>query len=388
VVKTTRASSPGDHLVIIDATAIPSDRSGVGRYLDGLIAALGGPFAIACQQADADYYRALAPDAIVLPQHPSISSVPARLLWEQFRLPSVAKRVGARVIHSPHYTSPLFSRLRRVVTFHDATFFSDPHLHTRLKRTFFRTWIRLSARLADAIIVPSQATADELLRYQVHGSDRYVVAYHGVDQTLFHVPTIAERRDAADMLGLGDAPWIAFLGTIEPRKNVPVLVAAYRAVVSEWSQHWGAIPTLAIAGGQGWEDGLGAELEMTSSPARVELLGFIDLDVMRGFLGGSAVVCYPSSGEGFGLPVLEAMACGAPVLTTRRLALPEVGGDAVAYSEPNAASLAAALRALIDNPSERARLAEAGRRRSEDFTWANSARTHRRVYAQSEPRKG
>ena len=104
---------------------------------------------------------------------------------------------------------------------------------------------------------------------------------------------------------------------------------------------------------------------------------------LPGYLGGAMVVAYPSHGEGFGLPVLEAMACGAPVLTTNRLSLPEVGGDAVAYTEPDVEAIAAALNALLDDPDRRAQLGEAGHQRSLEFTWAASAEAHLASYARA-----
>ena len=367
--------------VLVDATAIPADRGGVGRYLDELVAQLDGPFVIACQARDERYYRELAPSALVLPQHPRIASVARRLVWEQLTLPRIARAAGVDVVFSPHYTVPVLSRKKRVVTFHDATFFSDPAVHTALKGLFFRTWIRLSSRLADAVVVPSVATASELARYIPRPVEGFDVAYHGVDRDRFHEPTGDEIAHAASSLGLDGAPWIAFLGTVEPRKNVPALVVAYRALVADWHQAWGPVPALAIAGGIGWETGLDAEVAAVEAPAAVHVLGFIDLEIMRGFLGGATVVSYPSLGEGFGLPVLEAMACGAPVLTTRRLALPEVGGDAVAYSEPDSPSITGALRTLMADASLRARLAAQGIERSKRFSWRESAITHQAVFA-------
>ena len=367
--------------VLVDATAIPSDRGGVGRYLDELIAVLDGPVVIACQGRDEQFYRRIAPTATVLPQAPGIASTARRFLWEQISLPTIARRAGANVIFSPHYTIPLFTRRRRVVTFHDATFFSDPDVHTRVKGLFFRGWIRLSSRLADAVIVPSVATASELARFIPRAVDRFDVAYHGVDRERFHEPSSAEIDQAATTLGLAGAPWIAFLGTVEPRKNVPALVVAYRELVAHWQSAWGAVPSLAIAGGLGWETGLDAEVALVEAPASVRVLGFIDLEIMRGFLGGATVVSYPSLGEGFGLPVLEAMSCGAPVLTTRRLALPEVGGDAVAYSEPDSPSITDALRTLMADAGLRSRLAAQGIERSKRFSWRESAIKHQAVFA-------
>jgi len=133
----------------------------------------------------------------------------------------------------------------------------------------------------------------------------------------------------------------------------------------------------------GWDRRVAVEAARV--PARLRLLqtGYVDAAHLRGFLGGALVVAYPSFGEGFGLPVLEAMACGAPVLTTQRLALPEVGGDAVAYTEPDSESIAAALTALLDDAALRASIAAAGLKRSARFTWAASAGAHLESYARA-----
>lgn len=367
---------------LVDVTAVPPDRRGVGRYIDELVRAFNTEVVIACQAHDEQLYRALAPTARVLPQR-RITRVWARLLWEQFVLPAVARRAGVRVIHSPHYTVPLFTRRARVVTFHDATFFSDPEVHTRVKRVFFRTWIRLSSRLATRVIVPSRATATELARYVGEPRVPYRVVYHGVDHEVFRPPTPAQIADAATALGLTGAPWIAFLGTLEPRKNLPALLDAYALLATTWEALAGPVPTLAIAGGAGWGPDLDPAMSAVPAPGRVAKLGYVDLARVPALLGGALIVTYPSLGEGFGLPVLEAMACGAPVLTTPRLALPEVGGDAVAYSEPDATSLATALHRLATDPVERNRLSSAGLVRSAEFTWQACASEHLAVYAEA-----
>lgn len=373
----TATASP---TTILDATAIPQDRRGVGRYLDELVRAFDEPIFIACQAHDEDQFRALAPTAIVLPQH-GIARAWKRLLWEQFSLPRLARRVGATVIHSPHYTLPLFTRLARVVTFHDATFFSDPQVHTPIKRVFFQTWIKASARLADLIITVSRATADEIASYApAKGlSSKFRVIHLGVNAQIFHPPTEAGVREFAQDVGL-DAPWIGFLGTIEPRKNLPELVRAYSELCRTWDPAWGERPILALAGGEGWGADLSPVIAESEFSTSIRRLGYIELGQMSAFLGGAEFAIYPSLGEGFGLPVLEAMASGAPMITTRRLALPEVGGDAVLYSEPDAASLTEALRKLSSDPAERARLSRLGIARAELFTWAACAHAHLAVY--------
>jgi glycosyltransferase involved in cell wall biosynthesis len=367
-----------DPRVLVDATAVPSDRGGVGRYVDEVLAQLTGDIVIVCKAEDAGFYRTLAPHTEVIAQN-GIGRTLARLLWEQLVLPSIARRIRADVIFSPHYTFPLAARTARVVTFHDATFFSDPAVHQRLKRVFFRRWIRLSARIADVVIVPSSATASELDRF-VHRRVGYVVALHGVNQTLFRKPSGSEIKQFRADSGLGEAPWIAFLGTIEPRKNVPALIRAYSELVARWNGSWGVIPTLALAGGEGWESGLDAELIAVAPPARVARLGFVPAENLRALLGGAEIVCYPSLGEGFGLPVLEAMACAAPVLTTRRLAIPEVGGLAVAYTDVSPVAIAAGLEALVSDSSLRDELGAAGFTRAAQFTWRASAEVHESAF--------
>ena len=125
-----------------------------------------------------------------------------------------------------------------------------------------------------------------------------------------------------------------------------------------------------------WSQELDEAIARVPAHWRLVRPGYLPFADLPGFLGGAIVVAAPSRGEGFGLPVLEAMACGAPVLTTYRTSLPEVGGDAVAYTEPDAGSIAFALRALLDDPVRRAALSEAGYARAAEFTWAASAAAH------------
>jgi glycosyltransferase involved in cell wall biosynthesis len=138
-----------------------------------------------------------------------------------------------------------------------------------------------------------------------------------------------------------------------------------------------------LAGGSGRDDQVDGAVAAVPSHMRVLRTGYLRFTDLPGYLGGARVVAYPSHGEGFGLPVLEAMACGAPVLTTQRLSLPEVGGDAVAYTEPDAEALATSLAALYDDEPRRAALSAAGHARSLEFTWGASAEAHLASYARA-----
>jgi glycosyltransferase involved in cell wall biosynthesis len=424
--------------VLFDATSLPPNWGGVARYIQGVLAGLdelGVHLHVVAKPGDIERLRERAPGHDYHAGPTALTARPARFVWEQIGLPRLARGLKVRVIHSPHYTLPLASRAANVVTLHDATFFTDPEVHSRLKRTFFTWWTRQAARRASALITPSRATADAVraatglptagAREGVSagasadntdggpdasdpgnrgsaGSDRSTggtgsngsargrrpgifVAYLGVDPEVFHEPTPdAVARFAREHdLGPDHAPagWIAFLGTIEPRKNVPALLRAHALLRERLGTGTGTpAPALVISGARGWDEEAARLLDELRPDDGVIEAGYLPLDDLPAFLGGARIVAYPSLGEGFGLPVLEAMASGAAVLTTRRLSIPEVGGDAVAYSEPDSDSLAAALESLLADPDRRGELSRAAARRSAEFTWAACARMHVEAY--------
>nr|WP_208406925.1 glycosyltransferase family 1 protein [Amycolatopsis granulosa] len=365
---------------MIDATAVPADRGGVGRYVDSLVAALdadGAPVTVVCQPRDFRLFGRLAPRSRVVPAVQSTATRTGRLIWEQTTLPSLARRLGADVVHSPHYTMPLAGPSASVVTLHDATFFTDAVLHSSVKARFFRGWTRTALQRATLCVVPSRATASELAR--VARPRRLEIIEHGVDVERFHPPAPEEVHAARVAIGLERTPYVAFLGALEPRKNVPALIRGFVKAVENRPDP----PALVLAGQPGWDTQV--ENALAAAPLRLRVIraGYLPFDTLAGFLGGAELVAYPSLGEGFGLPVLEAMACGACVLTTRRLSLPEVGGDAVAYCGVGPGDVAAALGELLDDPARRAFLAAAAQRRAKEFSWSTSAEKHREAYARA-----
>jgi glycosyltransferase involved in cell wall biosynthesis len=371
--------------VLVDATALPADRRGVGRYVDELVAALarlGASVAVAAQPRDVGRYAAtIGPGRIhAAPRwarHPA-----ARLAWEQTGLPILLRRLRPDVLLSPHYTMPLANagpgRTPQVVTCHDATFFSHPEVHTAVKARFFPAWTRISASRADAVVVPSRATLDEIVAHTGADPGCFTVVPLAADHVRFRPPPAREVAAARAWAGVPErTAYLAFLGTLEPRKNIPALVDAFVQVCRARPDP----PVLVLAGGRGWDGALDGAIARVPPELRVLRPGFVPDDLAAGLLGGAEVFAYPSLGEGFGLPVLEAMACAVPVLTTRMLALPEVGGDAVEYAAtPATSDVAAALQRLLDDPARRTRLAALGRERALGFTWENAARAYLEVF--------
>jgi glycosyltransferase involved in cell wall biosynthesis len=370
--------------VLVDGTAVPRELGGVGRYVDGVVSHLTDPALdvhLVVRPVHAEHFRAVAPHATVHTAPAWTDSVPLRFLWEQTGLPALGRRIGAQVLHSPHYTFPFAWRGGSVVTLHDATFFSNPEWHSRLKRTFFTWWSRRSLRSRPVVVVPSAATATEAARV-VSGIRADVrVAPLGVDRAVFHEPSIAEVEDARIAATLPEgAPWIAFLGTIEPRKNVTALLDAYATVRASRAAAGSDTPWLVLSGARGWDESAIARLDALQPDDHVIEAGYLPLEDLSGYLGGAEFVVYPSLGEGFGLPVVEAMASGACVLTTRRLSLPEVGGDAAVYTEPSAPALAEAMAALLDDPAVVASHRAAALSRAAGFTWEATAAVHVAAY--------
>jgi len=366
--------------VLVDGTAMPVDLGGVGRYVEGLVGgldALDVALTVVVRAEHAQHVRGVAPGARVVVAPGLTRHKAVRFLWEQTGLPLLARRVGADVVHSTHYTFPLSRRRGSVVTLHDATFFSDPQWHSRLKRLFFTTWTRLALRSGRACVVPSDASAREFARHV--GGSRSVVTTTplGVDFAVFRSPTAAETSEFRSAAGLpSDAAWIAFLGTIEPRKNVGALIRAHARLRLESPD----APVLLVSGSRGWDDDAIHALDEHTPGGAVRELGYLPVEHLRALLGGAEIVAYPSLGEGFGLPVLEALACGSCVLTTDRLSLPEVAGDAAEYTAPDEDSLLAALRDLAADDGRRRELRARAAPRAALFTWDATARATLRAY--------
>ena len=362
--------------VALDVSAIPDRLTGAGVYVARLVEALGRredvPLALVARAGDGARWQALAPAAEVHAVAPGPR--PARLAWEQVRAPRFAREIGATLWHGPHYTMPLRAHVPRVVTIHDLTFFDHPEFHERVKVPVFRRMIRWAAGHADALVCVSDRTATRL-RELMPVRGEVVVAPHGVDHARFR-PSDDVDADRAAVASLGvRSPYVVHLGTIEPRKNVPGLVRAFARVREVHPEL-----RLVLAGLAGWG---AAEVDRALDGAgvadAVDRLGYVPDAALPALLRQAAAVAYPAFEEGFGLPVLESLACGAVVVTSAGTVMEDVAAGAALLAEPgNDVALASALlRALGTDCAD---LRAAGPRVAATYTWEATAATHAALY--------
>jgi glycosyltransferase involved in cell wall biosynthesis len=369
--------------VLLDVSAVPSRPVGAGVYTIALARGLHGQpgidLALVARRGDADRWQQIALGAVLRAFGPG--ALPSRLLWEQAGAPALARRAGADIWHGPHYTLPLRVDLPTVVTVHDMTFFDHPEWHERAKVPFFRRMIKASTARAAAIVCVSNETAQRVHDI-LNPRAPIVVAHHGVDHDRFHPGATDDAGAGADLAALAThgitPPYVAsHPGTMEPRKDIPTLIAAFARIAATRPDL-----RLVIAGGTGWAEREVREAIAGSGIAtRVVRPGYLPSAVLPALLRRADAVAYPSRYEGFGLPALEALACGAPLVTTQGSALEEVVGDAalvVPPSDPDA--LAGALETLLGDRVVAARLRAAGPVKAAPFTWAASIGHHVDAY--------
>jgi glycosyltransferase involved in cell wall biosynthesis len=319
-----------------------------------------------------------APDPVRLPLPRPVlydawhtAGVP-RLGWMSDRLDD------CEVIHAPSLAVPPRGRARLVVTVHDVAPLLFPETFTPRGRWFHRGGIRAAAHRADLVITGTEAAADEIVAHTAIPRGRIRVVLNGVDI----VPaTPAEIETATARWGLGDAPYVLWVGSLEPRKNVGVLVSAFARVVAD-----GAFPhRLVLAGPRGWHgEALVRTADREALADRLRLLGAVGHTEIGALYGGADLFAFPSRHEGFGLPVLEAMAQGTPVVCADIPSLREVaGGAARLVGTDDVAGWVEALRALLGDRSARAVMVEAGRRRAASLPWEQTVRATSMVYEEA-----
>jgi glycosyltransferase involved in cell wall biosynthesis len=364
----------------IDATALPARPVGAGYYILHLVRALS--------QTDYGFElivfahrQGLKLLGLVKSNHTKIIEIPdykpaQRLLWEQALFPAYIRRSGVDLLHSLHYTKPIFLSTRSVVTFHDMTFFLYPGLHTLSKRLFFPAAIRASARQADALIAVSESTRRDTIRLLNVIPQKITTTVLGVEP-IFH--PIIDKRLLQDIRDKHQLPqrFLLYVGLVEPRKNLPLLIRAFKRLLDGGLDH-----SLVIVGRLGWKyEEVFRLIEECNLKNKVTFTGYVDRQELPFIYNSAEVFVYPTLYEGFGLPVLEAMACGTPVVTTDIASLPEIVGEAGLLAPvSDVIALEQKIMNILENPELKQRLSIAGCERAAGFTWERTARETAQVY--------
>ncbi len=345
----------------IDARAAVEVPAGRGRFVRELVRAL------AARKDDHRYilYARTAWPEATLDDRFRWQLIAANDPWWHLQTARRANRECDVFLSSNSYLTVWFLRIPAVPVVYDMTTFEATMRPNRRSTVIERLTLGLAVRRSGAIVAISRATADALAERYPRARSLTTVAPLGVSPAL-------EARTSAEEEVEGELPAAGFVlavGTLEPRKNLPRLVEAYlRLPAPMQAEH-----PLVVVGALGWETGATLDA-LRSLGERARRLGYVSDAALAELYRRCAVFCYPSLGEGFGLPVLEAMSLGAAVVTSDISSLPEVGGDAVEYVDPfDVSSIAAALRGLLESPARRAELGGQARRRAGEFSWERTA---------------
>jgi glycosyltransferase involved in cell wall biosynthesis len=354
----------------VDASRLGIDaRTGTEHYSWEIVQALGAieqqnEYLLYCNQVP----RQLPP----LPPSFVLRPMPLPRAWSHGRLSLEMLLHPPDVLFVPAHALPLVPPRRSVVTIHDLGFLHHPEAHTRIQQIYYRLFTRLSARRATHIIAISEATKRDLQRFYNTPSAKISVIYHGVHRRFKPVVERDVLEQAWQRYGI-TPPYLLFVSTVQPRKNVSRLIEAYaeaRALLGA-----APMPRLVLAGKRGWMteqiERRAAELGSADS---VHFIGYVHDNDLPALLSGALGYITPSLYEGFGMTVLEAQACGTPVLAANVSSLPEVVGDAGILFDPyDVRAIRDAIVRLVQDDRLQAELRERGLHHAASWTWERAA---------------
>jgi glycosyltransferase involved in cell wall biosynthesis len=357
---TTGMTAPRPLTIGIDARAAVEVPAGRGRVVRELLRALSA------RSQDPHRYVLYTREAWLeaeLGERFAWHTIRARDPWWHVLTARAASRECDVFLSCNSYLTVCFLRIPAVPIIHDLVAFEPAMRPNRRSMLIERLTLAPAVRRSAALVAVSQATADALVARFPSAAARTVVAHLGV------TPLSGAGLTATETATLPTPGYVLAVGTLEPRKNLQRLVDAYGSLDEQLQR---AHP-LAVVGALGWETGPTLSALRSLGP-RCVMLGYVSDAALSELYSRCAVFCYPSLGEGFGLPVLEAMAAGAPVVTSNVSSLPEVGGQAVDYVDPRSvSSIAVGLQRVLADESRQAQLRREGRERAKDFSWTRFA---------------
>ncbi len=362
--------------VVFDLTVGRLDPAGGGTYVNQLARALArclGPEGFATVSCPGTRLRVGGrtwPDRL--------ATLHRDLWWTQYAVSRAAAQHRADLLHLPATVAPVRPGLPTVVTIHDLAVLRFPYLFRAWFRWYGRTVIPRAARAARKVITVSQASKQDICELLGLPPERVAVVPNGVDSLALARGSVEQVRSRYAL----PAAFALTVGSLEPRKNMPRLLRAVTRLQQEPATR---DLVLVHAGPRGWLEGevLDALRKLRPRPA-VRFLGYVPQEDLGPLYRAARLLVYPSLFEGFGLPVLEAMACGCPVVTSNCAALPEVAGDAAVLVDPGSEeAIAEGIRLLWADAELRARLASQGKQRAAAFTWEGAARATSAVYREA-----
>ena len=340
-----------------DGSSLTQERSGVGYYTSRLLAGLAQRLG----QHDLRELVVLSNRPVPIPSAPGVrlseARLPIRAAWMELRVPRALRQARADVAHFTNYTAPLRLDLPYLVTVHDMSLTLLPWCYTRKMRLIVPRVLPRVARRARLVLTPSAATRDDVVRLLGIDPGRVRVIPHAAPRG-FDPPGPAASSP--------HAPYFLFVGNLEPRKNLARTLRAFARIAPSLPDH-----RFLIAGAPGWKYGdVLREATRPELASRVELRGYVPEDELPALYRNATAFVYPSLYEGFGMPVIEAMACGTPVLTSNVSALPELADGAAVLVDPlDEGALAEAMHALATDRALRERLRVAGPARAAQYSW-------------------
>lgn len=309
----------------------------------------------------------------------------ARILWQHSLFPFLLARDRVALLHATMNVAPWWTPCPVVVTIHDLAYLRYPEVHPLGRRLYLSALTRITVRRARAIVAVSRFTRDEIVRFFRVPPQRIRVIYEGYDPAFRPLPA-AEVEAFRKQHNLPER-YLLYVGNLEPRKNLPTLVRAFARIAAEHDL------VLVLAGPPGWGyTGLFRLVEALGLEGRVRFPGFVPAEELPLWYNAAVAFVYPSRYEGFGLPPLEAMACGTPVVVSSASSLPEVVGEAAVQVDPDDVdSLAGALLELLTRHELRETYRERGPERARRFSWSRAAREtlflYRELLEQGAPRE-
>lgn len=359
---------------------------GIGTYIRNLLKYLprldqDTEYILLCRAEDRDVLRQLGPNF-----RPVVHTSRPYSVREQLSVPARLLQESADLFHAPHYVLPPLVPCKSIVTIHDCIHLMFPqYLPNRFAYTYARVSLRVAARKAECILTVSETSKTDILRYCNVPADRVVVIYNAIDER-FAVQPPRELVDRTRERYQLDSPFALYVGNIKPHKNLERLIDAFHLVRREGFERL----RLLIIGDQILKyPRLRRAVDRYKLHKHVRFLGFVPDETLAALYRLATVFVFPSLYEGFGLPPLEAMASGTPVVTSNCSSLPEVCGDAAVLVDPyDAESIAEGIRRVLSDPDFRAGLIERGLGRVRDFSWEASIRRVHEVYLNVVARQG